>query len=264
MKIVIIYDAAATDWSDEDIAQVLASVKQVGAALRRKGHVVQLVPVRPDLSWLAPCRRADVVFNLCEGVGAVSRAESLVAGALQLASVPFTGATPEVMITCLRKPMINALLDAHGVPVPRWTIPNGKRVPSDFPLPAIVKPAREDASVGIDQNAVVTTRRALGERVAKMSEQFDEVMVQQYVGGREFAVGFVGDQVLPVSEIDFSDMPDGAWPILSFDAKWVVGSAEDAGSQPVCPARIPRSLEESQALFSSRDPIPSQLGIEKG
>lgn len=244
MKIVIIYDAAADDWSDEDIAQVLASVKQVGAALRRKGHVVQLVPVRPDLSWLAPCRRADVVFNLCEGVGAVSRAECLVAGALQLVSVPFTGATPEVMITCLRKPMINALLDAHGVPVPRWTIPNGKRVPSGFPLPAIVKPAREDASVGIDQNAVVTTRRALGERVAKMSEQFDEVMVQQYVGGREFAVGFVGDQVLPVSEIDFSDMPDGAWPILSFDAKWTAGSAEDAGSQPVCPARIPRSLEE--------------------
>jgi D-alanine-D-alanine ligase len=244
VRIAIIYDAAADDWSDEDISQVLASVNQVGAALRRQGHVVQRVPVRADLSWLAPCRRADVVFNLCEGVGAVSQAESLVAGALQLAGVPFTGAGPEVMMTCLRKPMINALLDARGLPVPRWTIPNGNRVPNDFPLPAIIKPAREDASVGIDQNSVVTTRRALSERVAQMSEEFNEVMVQQYVGGRELAVGFVGDQALPVSEIDFSAMPDGAWPILSFDAKWITGSPEDLGSRPVCPARISRSMAQ--------------------
>jgi D-alanine-D-alanine ligase len=244
VKIVIIYDAAADDWSDEDISQVLASVKQVGAALRRQGHVVQRVPIRADLAWLTPCRRADVVFNLCEGVGAVSRAESLVAGALQLAGVPFTGASPEVMITCLRKPVMNALLGARGLPVPQWTIPNGHKVPSDFPLPAIIKPAMEDASVGIHQRSVVTSRRALTERVAEMSEQFDEVMVQQYVGGRELAVGFVGDQALPVSEIDFSTMPDGAWPILSFDAKWSVGSPEDQGSQPVCPARIPRVMAD--------------------
>ena len=61
--------------------------------MRRQGHVVQRVPIRADLAWLTPCRRADVVFNLCEGVGAVSRAESLVAGALQLAGGPFTGAS---------------------------------------------------------------------------------------------------------------------------------------------------------------------------
>lgn len=244
MKIAIIYDAAADDWSDDDITQVLSSVKQVAAALRRKGHTVQRVPIRPDLSWLAPCRRADVVFNLCEGVGAVSRAESLVAGALQLAGVPFTGARPEVMVTCLRKPMINALLDAHGLPVPRWVVPQGNRVPGDFPLPAIVKPAMEDASVGIDQNSVVTSRRALNERVARMSEQFDEVLVQQYVGGRELAVGFIGDQALPISEIDFSAMPDGTWPILSFEAKWSAGSPEDLGSTPVCPARVPRAFAD--------------------
>jgi D-alanine-D-alanine ligase len=128
--------------------------------------------------------------------------------------------------------------------VPRWILPNGNRVPIDFPLPAIVKPATEDASVGIDQASVVTSRRALTLRVAEMSEQFDEIIVQQYIGGRELAVGFVGDQALPISEIDFSAMPDGAWPILSFDAKWETGSAEDAGSQPVCPARVPKSLQD--------------------
>jgi D-alanine-D-alanine ligase len=244
VKIVILYDGVADGWSDKDVSAVLGSVRRVADVLRDAGHSVQRVPVRPGLRWLAPCRRADVVVNLCEGVGAVSRAESLVAGTLELTGVPFTGARPEVMVACLRKPMANALLAARGLPVPRWAMPNGNRVPGDFPLPAIVKPAMEDASVGIDQSSVVTTRTALTARVAEMSEQFDEIIVQQYIGGRELAVGFVGDQALPVSEIDFSAMPDGAWPILSFDAKWDPESPEDAGSQPVCPARIPRTLQD--------------------
>jgi len=244
MKIVILYDGVADDWSDQDISAVMVSVRRVADVLREAGHSVQLVPVRPGLRWLAPSRRADVVVNLCEGVGAVSRAESLVAGTLELTGVPFTGARPEVMVTCLRKPMANALLGARGVPVPRWTMPHGNRVAGDFPLPAIVKPATEDASVGIDQGSVVTSRAALTARVAELSEQYDEIIVQQYIGGRELAVGFVGEQALPISEIDFSAMPDGAWPILSFDAKWESGSAEDVGSQPICPARVPKGLQD--------------------
>jgi D-alanine-D-alanine ligase len=216
----------------------------VAEVLLGAGHGVQRVPVRPGLRWLAACRRADVVVNLCEGVGAVSRAESLVAGTLELAGVPFTGVKPEVLITCLRKPVANALLSARGIPVPRWIQPSGNRVPTDFPLPAIVKPATEDASVGIDQGSVVTSRRVLTQRVAQLSEEFDEVIVQQYIGGRELAVGFVGDQVLPISEIDFSAMPLGAWPILCFDAKWTAGSPADAGSQSVCPARVPKALQD--------------------
>jgi len=244
VKVVILFDGVADGWSDRDVAAVLDSVGRVAEVLRQAGHSVQRVPARPGLRWLAACRRADVVVNLCEGVGAVSRAESLVAGALELAGVPYTGARPEVMVTCLRKPMANALLDARGIPVPRWIQPNGNRVPADFPLPAIVKPAAEDASVGISQQSIVTSRRGLTMRVAELSEQYDEVIVQQYIGGRELAVGFVGDQALPVSEIDFSAMPDGAWPILCFDAKWTPGSAEDAGSQPICPAPVSKGLQD--------------------
>jgi len=77
-----------------------------------------------------------------------------------------------------------------------------------------------------------------------MTEQFDEVLVQRYVAGREFNVGLVGDKVLPIAEIDFSTMPADSWPILTYAAKWHVGSPEDLGSVPVCPAEIPRSLAE--------------------
>jgi D-alanine-D-alanine ligase len=244
MKIVVLYDGAAQGWSDEDIRQVVGSASVIADILRSAGHEVQRVPVRPGLRWLAACRKADAVFNLCEGIGAVSRYEALVAGTLELADVPFTGARPEVIALCHRKPVCNALLAARGLPVPRWVVPTGHRVPTDFPLPAIVKPAAEDASVGINQDSVVTTRRALALRVARLSEEHDEVLVQQYVGGRELAVGFVGQRALPMSEIDFSSMPSGAWPILSFSAKWDVGGEEDLGSRPVCPAPLPKIVAD--------------------
>lgn len=244
MKVVVLYDGAAQGWSDEDIRQVIGSATQIADILRGAGHEVQRVPVRPGLRWLAACRKADAVFNLCEGIGAVSRYESLVAGTLELAGVPFTGARPEVMTLCHRKPVCNALLAARGLPVPRWVVPSGNRIPGDFPLPAIVKPAAEDASVGIEQDSVVTSRRALALRIAQLSEEHDEVIVQQYVTGRELAVGFVGARSLPLSEIDFSTMPAGAWHILSFSAKWDVGGVEDLGSRPVCPAPVSRSTAD--------------------
>jgi D-alanine-D-alanine ligase len=242
--VVVLYDGAADDWSDEDVRQVVDSAAQIADILRAAGHQVQCVPVRPGLKWLAAARRADAVFNLCESIAAVSRYEAFVAGTLELTGVPYTGARPEVIALCHRKPVCNALLAAHGLPVPRWVVPNGHRVPADFPLPAIVKPAAEDASVGIDQESVVTTRRGLATRVARLSEDHDEVLVQQYIAGRELAVGFVGDRALPLSEIDFSGMPRGAWPILSFSAKWDVGGVEDLGSRPVCPALVSKSLAE--------------------
>src|SRR2546427_4468439 len=69
-------------------------------------------------------------------------------------------------------------------------------------------------------------------------------LVQEYIGGREFNVGFVGSRVLPIAEIDFSRMPEGAWPILTYAGKWEIGSADDLGSVPVCPAGIPQKLAD--------------------
>jgi len=127
--------------------------------------------------------------------------------------------------------------------VPRWTVAQGK-IEDDFPLPAIVKPAAEDASAGLDRGSVVADRKALRARVAAMTEQFDEVLVQEYVPGREFNVGFVGTRTLPLAEIDFARMPEGAWPILTYAGKWEPGSPDDLGSVPICPAAIPQKLAE--------------------
>jgi D-alanine-D-alanine ligase len=237
MKIVVLYDPGADDWTAEDIAGVMQAVNDIAGIFGSLGHQVRRVPVRHDMRWFNACRRADLVFNLCEGVRGVAHWEDHVIGTLELAGIPFTGAGPWTTAACRRKAVANILLERAGLPVPRWTIAQG-RIDDDFPLPAIVKPASEDASAGLDRQSVVTERRTLKARIAAMTEQFDEVMVQQYIPGREFNVGIVGDRILPVAEIDFSTMPEGTWPILTYAAKWHVGSPEDLGSRPVCPAQI--------------------------
>ena len=182
------------------------------------------------------------MFNLCEGIGGESHWEYRVRAAIELTGIPCTGASTWMMTVCHRKPLLNAVLQAEQIPIPRWEGPAGGVVSADFPLPAIVKPAEEDASVGIHQQSVVATREELETRVATAREDFGSVFVQEFVGGREFNVAIVGDLVLPLSEIDFRHMPSDRWPIVSFDAKWTPGSPEDRGTQPVCPAKVGRRL----------------------
>ena len=243
MKVVILHDPGAPDWSSEDIAGVMRAVDEIGAIFAGMGHQVQKVGVRHDLRWLQAARRSDLVFNLCEGVHGVAVWEDHVVAMLEFFGVPFTGCGSWTVAACRRKTVANAILLQAGLPIPAWTTTHD-RIPDDFPLPAIVKPAAEDASAGLDRGSVVTDRKSLRARVAAMTEQFDEVLVQQYIAGREFNVGFVGDRALPVSEIDFTGMPEGSWPILTYAAKWHSGSAEDLGSQPVVPAHISQRLAE--------------------
>lgn len=243
MKIAIIYDAGSAEWSPQDVAAVLENIHEVRAALRARDHEVELVPVRAmEFRWLSRARRADLIFNLCEGINGHARFEDYVVSTLELTGVPFTGCRAWPTTIAHRKHVANTLMAAAGVPVPAFMLARANKIPSSFPLPAIVKPAAEDASVGIDAGAVCTTRKALRQRVSQMLEQFEEVIVQEYVAGREFNVGFVGAQMLPISEIDFAGMPDGSWPIVTYAAKWVTGSPDDLGTTPVCPARLPADL----------------------
>lgn len=241
----MIYDGGADDWSPEDIQSVLEPVTEVSRTLVTAGHDVEQVAVLPDLAWFHAIRGADLIFNLCEGIGGISHLEYKVASAIELAGKPYTGCSAWTMTVCHRKPLLNAVLQAAGLPIPGWYVPHDQSVPETFPLPAIVKPAEEDASVGIEQASVVTTRAELEERVASMAQSYGGIMVQEYIHGRELGAAFVGDHTLPLSEIDFGGMPDGAWPIVSFDAKWKPGCNEYVGTLPVCPAKVSAPLEES-------------------
>jgi D-alanine-D-alanine ligase len=204
-----------------------------------------------DVAWLRRIQRLDLVFNLCEGVNGFAQYEDLAVAALELSRVPFTGCPSWPVTICHRKHIANTLLAASGVPVPPFVLARGITPPTGLRYPVIVKPSGEDASVGIDAGAVCTTRKALRDRLAKVCEQWEDVLIQEYVAGREVNVGFIGRDIMPLSEILFDRMPEGTWPIVTYAAKWDTGSAEDLGTQPVCPAVLTPELNR-RAVQSAR------------
>ena len=252
MKIGIVYDAGSGDWDPRDVASVLEAVRKVQKALRTGGHTTVLIPVTlGDVTWLRKVQGCQAIFNLCEGVNGMARYEDYAVAALDLTRVPYTGCTSWTVTIAHRKHVANTLFAAYGVPVPPFVLAaRSGPVPTALKFPVIVKPSGEDASVGIDSGAVCTTRKALKERLAKAARLWEETLVQEYVPGREVNVGFIGSEMLPISEINFQKMPAGSWPIVTYAAKWDAGSAEDLGTIPMCPAPLTPELARKVAAVA--------------
>ena len=245
MKVALLFDgiSALGASADQNIVETVETVERI---LGEDGVGVVRIPVTFDGRWIERVRRGkfDLAFNLCEGIDGVAEYESPVVAVLELLGIPFTGSTSWTTALCLRKHLVNGVLAAAGLPVPRWgVVQRGGPLPT-IGFPAICKPAAEDASIGIEQRSVVRSLRALAERVDAMHERWDEILVQRYINGREVNVGIVGDRVLPISEIRFDGLPRGMWRIVSYRSKWDVGSDEDLGTVPQCPADLDDALAE--------------------
>ncbi|MEO5579548.1 MAG: hypothetical protein ABIR58_02750 [Gemmatimonadaceae bacterium] len=243
MKIGVLFDGMSALGAKPDVL-ILEAVEAVEDAIADWGQDHVRVAVNPDGRWVERVRRAkfDLVFNLCEGIDGVAAFEPLVIAVLELLGIPYTGNSSGTTAICLRKNVVNTLLDRAGLPVPRWSLARRGGEIASVGYPAICKPAAEDASIGIEQRSVVRSTRALTARVAAMHERWEEVLIQRYVDGREVNVGIVGDQVMPVAEINFGEMPRGMWRIVSYRSKWMSGSDEDLGATPTCPADLPPEL----------------------
>ena len=240
MKIAILFDGASALAKSPDLL-ILGTVEAIERSLVAEGNQVVRIPVLMDGRWIERVRRGkfDLAFNVCEGIDGVAHYEPPVIGVLELFGIPYTGSSSYTTSLCLRKHVVNALLERAGLPIPRFTTVRRGGSLASVGFPSICKPSAEDASLGVEQRSVVRTTRALTSRVDAMLERWDEVLVQRYVDGREINVGIVGDTVLPISEIDFGAMPRGMWRIVTYQSKWMVGSDEDVGATPRCPADLP-------------------------
>ena len=243
MNVAILFDGASA-YATEPDQLILGTVEAIETALVSEGNKVTYIPVHPDGKWIERVRRGkfDLAFNMCEGIDGVSSLEPAVIAVLELFGVPFTGSSSYTAAVCLRKHVVNTLLDRAGLPVPRFGVVRKGTTLPHVGFPAICKPAAEDASLGIEQRSVVRTQRALHARVNAMLESWDEILVQRFVDGREVNVGVLGETVLPIAEIDFGGMPDDKWKIITYQSKWVTGSDEDLGAMPKCPAKLPAKL----------------------
>jgi D-alanine-D-alanine ligase len=243
MKIAVLFDGMSALGTNPD-GLILESVEAIENAIADWGHDHVRIPVNPDGRWVERMRRGnfDLAFNLCEGIEGIAAFEPMVISVLELFGIPFTGNSSTTAALCLRKNVVNTLLDREGLPVPPWELSRKGGKIANVGFPAICKPAAEDASIGIEQRSVVRSSRALNLRLAAMHERWDDIVVQRYIDGREVNVGIVDDEVLPVAEIKFGDMPRGMWKIVSYQSKWIVGSEEDLGAVPECPANLTPAL----------------------
>ena len=190
----------------------------------------------------------DVVFNLVELFHGDPQFEAMVAGLFELHRIPYTGSTPFALVLCQRKALTKQILFANGVPTPRFRLLRKPEISKRHGLhyPLIVKPAREDASAGIDKDSVVHDYASLAERLQKMFREFTPpVLVEEYVEGRELHVSILGNNppvVLPAIEFDFSELPDDHPRIISYAAKWNPLEETYHRLHSVCPAKLPRRI----------------------
>jgi D-alanine-D-alanine ligase len=231
-------------WASRVEVQLVAS--SVAFALGESGHEAHLVPVDGDLAGLrATLAELDVAcaFNLCESLVGDARLESAIPLLLELLGIPFTGSPPEVLSLALRKDRVKERLEEAGIPTPQGRVLTRPGDPCDLPFPLIAKPVREDGSVGIWPTSVVHDDAALRRAVDAVVSTFRQpCLVEQYVDGREFNVALLGHptaRVLPLSEIEFSGLPEDAPRIVSYDAKWKTGSVDDLGTTPVLHPTLP-------------------------
>ena len=239
MIVALAFDGAALlPDAAPDVSGVLDGLLAVDQALQRLGHDTLRVPVRGDDAWRGTLAHAgpDVVFNLCEGIDGDSAGEPGFAAALEQLGMRFTGAGSAALALARRKDRVNALL-CDRVPVPAWMAVNDAAPTAWRDFPAIVKPAAEDAGIGITRTAVAHTAADL-ERALLAAQQHAPLLVQRYLDGRELVVGVVAGVTLPVAEIDFAAMPAGLPRVVGYAAKWAIGSDEDLGTASRCPADI--------------------------
>lgn len=192
--------------------------------------------------------RPDAVFNLFEGVPTQPGTEISAAALLEWLNLSFTGCPSPALALGRDKIRTKHLLAGTGLPTAPYMIIDGLPVPRwRRGWPAIVKPATEDASIGIDQGSVVESQKQLAERVALVLERFGPpVLVEKFVFGREFHVNMIEDgvgagerpiRVLPLAEIAFQETP-GRWPVYTFTAKWDMESDEYRTAPLVAPVEI--------------------------
>jgi len=223
------------------------TIEAIGRAL---GEKHEIVPIEADDEAYLHLKelRPDLVFNIAEGLVGPNR-ESHIPSICEMLGIPYTGSDPLTLGICLDKSRAKEILAYHKIPTPAfWVVENGSGISLRVKLPAIVKPLHEGSSKGIKDDSVVRSRQELKARVREIQSVYKEpVIIEQFLTGREFTVGVLGNppniEILPIVEIDHSQLPPGANPVYSYEAKWVWDQPDKPLEIFRCPAELGPDLK---------------------
>ncbi len=224
---------------------VREEIPVIEETLLRLGREVVTVPIGKDFLEsirLLGLREPQTVINLCEDLLGDSAHEIHFAALMELMGLPYTGSPPLSLGLCRDKGKTKSILRQYGVPTPDFiVVRDGRFATENLSFPLFVKPAAEDGSLGIDDSSVVGDEDSLRRKVNLLLDSYSEVMIEAYVPGRELNVAILGtspERVLPVSEIDFSGLPDGCPAICGYEAKWNGDDIRCRETVPLCPAPL--------------------------
>ena len=199
-------------------------------ALRELGHAVEHLAIFDDLDLLQQKLQSfdpDIIFNLADQFKNNRAFDQHIVSYLAMHGVPFTGCGAIGLTLCKHKGVSKKILGYHRIHTPAFvTIARGKRItrPRALKFPILVKPLKEEASLGISQASFVETDEQFTERVQFIHEKYDnDVIAEEYIEGRELYVSLLGNhrlQVFPIRELVFKEVPPDEPKIATYKAKW--------------------------------------------
>ncbi|HTP24247.1 MAG TPA: ATP-grasp domain-containing protein [Anaeromyxobacteraceae bacterium] len=199
------------------------TLQAIRDAIASYGHEVIDLEGTSDLPIQLASTPVDIVFNIAEGFKGRNR-ESQVPALLELLDIPYTGSDPAALSVSLDKALAKRMVRTHGILTPDYLVLHtGKeRLPKELVFPLMVKPVAEGTSKGVTKKSVVHDEAELREVAREIISKYRQpALAEEYVNGREFTVGMLGERrprVLPPMEIVFLDQADPT-PIYSFEMK---------------------------------------------
>ena len=218
-------------WANERPVSLMSG-NGVAEALESRGHRVTRIDMGRDVAARLAEARPDVVFNALHGVPGE---DGTVQGMMDLMGIPYTHSGLATSVIAIDKELTKHALVPHGIPMPGGRIVKSADLHEADPLarPYVLKPVNEGSSVGV---AIVTAESNYGNPIRRDAagpwQEFDRLLAEPYIRGRELTTAVLGDRALMVTEL----VPKSGF--YDFDAKYTEGMTEH-----VCPAQIPPEIE---------------------
>lgn len=260
MKVTVVYNKPIEGRPDSE--DVLNEVSLVREALARLGYEsvkfelekgsLSTVNFLRDLSKYSP----DVIFNLVEGLEDDQRLYYAAAALFEIAGYPYSGTSFEGLFLTTDKIISKYLLKASSILTPSWQEYLGVIDNIEISPPFIIKPAREDASVGITDSSIYYNKSLLILELPLVYSRYkcQPLLIEEYVDGREFNVSMLeragsGVEILPVAETVFQSWPNNKPRIVGYEAKWNADSFEYKNTPRVFnPSDAPLDIIKDTAL----------------
>lgn len=230
MKALILHNSV-DDSSSLDEKDTLEQLRSISEALVSLGYDVIplsfLLNIADTISHIQSIK-PDIIFNLVESVDGSGRLIYFGSAVLDYLKIPYTGNPTEAIFQTSNKLLAKNLMHLEGIPTPDWITADGEKC-SIFEKgnSYIIKALWEHASIGMDDNAVVTPESAdelmkiIQDRSSTLGTPF---FAEKYIDGREFNISVMssdkGPVVHPPAEMTFVDYPDDKVKIIGYSAKW--------------------------------------------